>query len=442
MTAPNHIVGGIATVGIFASISGINILAKPAYLVVIAIASLLPDIDHTRSLIGKLLYPIAKPINRRYGHRTITHSLIFTFFLILLLRLVLIALNVPGPYTTLFGAAYLSHLVFDMMTVQGVPLFYPFLRNPCVLPGKASLRLNTNNLRSETSVFCFFLLSLFFLQPLFSQGFWTSYNRLFGTMKHLRSEFASSPDLLRCTVQYRIGTDLTTATGYVIDVLPQEVVLYDSVAFRTLGAGHQSITHLAPSHSGLALSYHTQSFYNIPADSLTQLLYRHPVTSLEVSSNHPFVCTINDRTTTSKSITASYVNSFSLTPAVDTTTQPFYPDPRINTQYRQLDLLKALQAKEHLAYQAAETQLQQLRQQAHSETNLIRKEGLIHQINTFKLPTIKDYSTDIDREHIQLAQLQRADQIRHKQQLASGKIDLATYSGFYTYLTITPLPHE
>jgi len=76
MTAPNHIVGGFTFTGIFAAIGGINILQDYRLIPIILFASLLPDIDHTKSIIGKLFFPLARAINRKYGHRTITHSVI------------------------------------------------------------------------------------------------------------------------------------------------------------------------------------------------------------------------------------------------------------------------------------------------------------------------------------------------------------------------------
>ena len=141
MTLPNHIVGGLTFTGIFAALTDVNILEKPSYIIVVIIASMLPDIDHTKSLIGKIFFPISKYLNRNYGHRTLTHTLLF-----LILGTVITGIlerNFTGDttYSKLFFFGYLSHLIFDMMTVQGVPLFYPFSRNPCVLPGNPDIRL-------------------------------------------------------------------------------------------------------------------------------------------------------------------------------------------------------------------------------------------------------------------------------------------------------------
>jgi inner membrane protein len=74
MTAPNHITGGIVF-GLFCSFFSINIFASPVFISVL-FGSLLPDIDHTKSWIGKSVYPIAKWISRNYGHRTL-HSIFF-----------------------------------------------------------------------------------------------------------------------------------------------------------------------------------------------------------------------------------------------------------------------------------------------------------------------------------------------------------------------------
>jgi inner membrane protein len=59
MTAPNHITGGIVFTGLFCSFFSINIFASPVFISVTILGSLLPDIDHTKSWIGKSVYPIA-----------------------------------------------------------------------------------------------------------------------------------------------------------------------------------------------------------------------------------------------------------------------------------------------------------------------------------------------------------------------------------------------
>ena len=54
MTSINHVAGGIAFTGVFSSFWNLNIFEKPEYLIATVVFSVLPDIDHTKSPIGKL----------------------------------------------------------------------------------------------------------------------------------------------------------------------------------------------------------------------------------------------------------------------------------------------------------------------------------------------------------------------------------------------------
>jgi inner membrane protein len=73
----NHIAGGYAFTGLFCSFADLNIFDSPITLAVVGVASLLPDVDHTKSLIGKSVFPLASWLSRNYGHRTVTHSIFF-----------------------------------------------------------------------------------------------------------------------------------------------------------------------------------------------------------------------------------------------------------------------------------------------------------------------------------------------------------------------------
>ena len=197
MRTPNHIIGGLVFTGICSSLSGVNLFASPLQTSVAITASLLPDIDHPKSLIGTLLKPLSLTINRRYGHRTITHSGVTLIILTLAIAIIEKLATGANSLALVFFFAYFSHLMLDMMTLQGVPLLYPITKNPFVIPGNPGYRIRTGDLRAEAVMyrirtgdlraeavmFCLFLSLGLFLRPLFEHGFWTSYNRLFGTMQ-------------------------------------------------------------------------------------------------------------------------------------------------------------------------------------------------------------------------------------------------------------------
>ena len=98
------------------------------------IGSLLPDIDTNNSIINKLIYPSKKNNNNRNGyknknrknnnnylkHRGIMHSLTVPL-LIYLVYFAFMRNNLILP----FVVGYISHLLLDMLTPMGVPLFMP-----------------------------------------------------------------------------------------------------------------------------------------------------------------------------------------------------------------------------------------------------------------------------------------------------------------------------
>lgn len=97
------------------------------------IGGLLPDIDHPGSKMGRALYPIAYVVNKLFGHRGATHSLIALILTSILVLLPSFLLNgMPYFLYTHFAigisVGFLSHLILDMSTKSGVPLLYPFIR--------------------------------------------------------------------------------------------------------------------------------------------------------------------------------------------------------------------------------------------------------------------------------------------------------------------------
>lgn len=99
MTGKTHLAAGIVT--------SLLIGANAPQIALIAIGSMLPDIDHSGSTFGRKI----KPISRRIEHRGVTHSLLF-----------LLAMTVISPY---IGIGILTHIVLDLFNPNGVKLLYP-----------------------------------------------------------------------------------------------------------------------------------------------------------------------------------------------------------------------------------------------------------------------------------------------------------------------------
>jgi len=180
MTAPTHIVAGVSAISFAA-------LLIPAYrlnlthVIVAAVAALLPDVDNPKSFIGRMLFFLSGPIDRRYGHRTITHSLLATFILggsaYLSLYIVSHSLTRHVPIVATIIFAYFSHVFFDAMTKQGVMIYYP-ARLWGVFPARVSWRIRTGS-KPEILYFTMFLVCALIFLPMGQSGVIQTFNRLF-----------------------------------------------------------------------------------------------------------------------------------------------------------------------------------------------------------------------------------------------------------------------
>ncbi len=172
MTAPNHIAGGLFFAGFWTSFWNINIFQKPQYIAVAIVASLLSDIDHARSTIGLAFFPLARWLDKKYGHRTISHCLLFLTLSTLVVLFIERGLLSPewNGISIIFFFGVLSHLIIDMVTIHGVPLLYPFRRNACVIPGRTEYRIRTGNMKSEVTAFLVFCSLNFLCVDLYRQG--------------------------------------------------------------------------------------------------------------------------------------------------------------------------------------------------------------------------------------------------------------------------------
>ena len=99
--------------------------------IIIAFAAVLPDIDTAASIIGKTCPFISKPLERRFGHRTLTHSMMM-IVIIAIAGIPIFILKQDIYFCSIIG--YASHPFLDTATVNGVKLFYPFSKVKCVFP--------------------------------------------------------------------------------------------------------------------------------------------------------------------------------------------------------------------------------------------------------------------------------------------------------------------
>lgn len=142
MNKPAHLIGGL-TAGIAASeyivpsvsTNGLidGIISTGVVLCGAMFGSLLPDIDHPNSYIGRRLKVASMIISKTLGHRSVVHTPLIIFAFPTLLYF--FAMKLTGAihdlaifYIIGLSAGMWSHLLLDMMTRRGIPLFYPLTK--------------------------------------------------------------------------------------------------------------------------------------------------------------------------------------------------------------------------------------------------------------------------------------------------------------------------
>jgi inner membrane protein len=124
MMARSHVALGLA-----AWISAAPLLHLPPLDPVSAglavMGSLLPDVDHPRSWVGRRTRPVSSLLAAALGHRGITHSAVAVLALALLLA------RAGGQRRAVWPVVvgYASHLAADMLTARGLRLAWPLRRS-------------------------------------------------------------------------------------------------------------------------------------------------------------------------------------------------------------------------------------------------------------------------------------------------------------------------
>ena len=137
MKYKTHVIGGVCSAVILnqfilqPNTIEANIIPCTIVMAGSIVGSLLPDIDHTQSYLGKRAKIISKPMNSLLGHRGAFHSP-FLHFLILSLLFIVGQMSLSDGLFVLhkyllsgLAIGIFSHLFLDSLTKAGIPILYP-----------------------------------------------------------------------------------------------------------------------------------------------------------------------------------------------------------------------------------------------------------------------------------------------------------------------------
>jgi inner membrane protein len=435
MTLPNHVAGGIVFTGVFGAFVGVNILNHPGLIITTILAATFADIDVPSSVWGRTFNPISKVINRKFGHRTITHSLLFLLVTWGMVKGLCSLIGTETPYPTVYLLAYASHIIFDMMTVQGVPLFYPYNKAPCVIPSDPKLRLKSSNPRSEIAVFGFFIISGLFLQPLMADGFWTSYNRLFGTLTHLQSEFEKAEELLSVDYRYREATTEQTGTGFAIECTGTSATLWNETSgwFFLDGnpASAQTVLEVLPTHTDKTFRFDRRSFVAISPDSLDRLLRDQVIYTLQLSGNEAFTANYETFGATEKtdvrSLNLDLLERLTVFERPDeqvTATVKYQTSPRIRSLEAKIQQLQTKYQAEKAAARGLSLRIETLKTIRDEASEIYEEQRAVEELTKLekKTVTVSKIGAQVQELRTQIAELQAADQMKYEEKVAAAQV--------------------
>ena len=321
MTSPNHIAAGTFFTGFWCSFWNINIFSRWEYLAATIFCSLLPDIDHPRSPIGIMFYPLAKWIDKKFGHRTITHSLAFLFTGTTIIYFTFYVLNksqitnLKSELPLIFFFSVLSHLILDMLTIQGVPLFYPVKRNPCVIPGNQDYRFVSGKPRTELIAFFLFVFANFLCWDLYAKGFWTHYNQIFTTIEHMHFERANSPNFTLANYDFIKNSKPYKGKALIINSSEKkcELLINDTIYHLDYTTPGLVVNSITAEKTNYPFTQTTQSFVNAPLRDL-QAFIAGQVVSGTITSNDYFTTHYSGTQKAGNSITLDFDNHVSIIP--------------------------------------------------------------------------------------------------------------------------------
>lgn len=232
MTAPTHIAFSSSLYLIIAGFFSFPI--SILHLSFCALGSLLPDIDHPLSALGRAFFFLSTPIERIWGHRTITHSLVG----LAIFALIFFPLYFFSPtffYILIFGI--LSHQILDQNNISGTEFFWPH-HSKTVLPLNRNWRTTVGS-KAEILIFLLFSISVLFLWSPSRIGYFQAIRYLIGDFETTRKEYLETCGEKKLFLKGKLKDTITQKTlsnqWEIIGVQNSKIIVWSNGKKKTVG---------------------------------------------------------------------------------------------------------------------------------------------------------------------------------------------------------------
>ena len=157
MQGKTHIAGGLAA-GTLYLLYGEPVESDLLFAGSCMLGALIPDIDHTGSTIGRKVPLLDNVISKVFGHRTVTHSLLF----MLICMYIFSFTDWPFAVETGLLIGIGSHIFLDALTTAGIKLFWPL--KICVRLPKG---IKTGSAAEQVFLLCLIVIIAYFGHELY-----------------------------------------------------------------------------------------------------------------------------------------------------------------------------------------------------------------------------------------------------------------------------------
>jgi membrane-bound metal-dependent hydrolase YbcI (DUF457 family) len=227
----------LAFAGVCAVIAqGLGSTLEPAGLVALGMGAILPDIDTSTSSVGQLVPGFSSRIERKFGHRTVTHSLLGVIILAIASS-PLIFWNSSVFAFLLLG--FVSHLILDTFNISGVPLLWPARTVFWFWPHRAYRVAYNSPLERLVMVSC--VLACVAVMPFSNAGFSNSFHKFLGTPSGVVADYLAWRDSFEVFADvegFNVETQEKVKGRFrVIDAIGKEGVIFEDAQGDALGMG-------------------------------------------------------------------------------------------------------------------------------------------------------------------------------------------------------------
>ncbi len=255
MLAPTHSVFGLFLTLTILAVFGVKVSLHWSILGFAIMGAIIPDIDYPKSMIGKLFPFISSNLERKFGHRTFTHSLLGALVFTGIFAMLIVFCNLSflmlhfvfgfkylglrifdfGQWTSdiglvirwiaAFGLSFLSHLMLDMFNKQGTQLLWPNTGRD-VMPKNDKLRLESGS-RAEVYVFLGLLGILFLALPISKYGIGSSLHWILATPQSEITEYMNLKNhtTIEFKGEFQANRERVEGIAEILDVVNNQLII-------------------------------------------------------------------------------------------------------------------------------------------------------------------------------------------------------------------------